>query len=65
VDDYPDRYKPVARRLIEVFAAFLASADAHSRPGVPRSLGDLRKMTYTRTHVTMPESSVANLKNTS
>ena len=27
-DDYPDRYKPVARRLMEVFAAFLAHTDA-------------------------------------
>ena len=26
--DYPDRYKPVASRLMEVFAAFLAHADA-------------------------------------
>ncbi len=27
-EDYPDRYKPVARRLMEVFAAFLAHTDA-------------------------------------
>ncbi|MFM8973285.1 MAG: arylsulfatase, partial [Actinomycetota bacterium] len=27
--DYPDRYKPVARRLMEVFAAFLAHTDHH------------------------------------
>ncbi|MBT3247910.1 MAG: arylsulfatase [Actinobacteria bacterium] len=27
-DEYPDRYKPVARRLMEVFAAFLAHTDA-------------------------------------
>ena len=27
-DDYPDRYKPVARRLMEVFAAVLAHTDA-------------------------------------
>ena len=27
-DDYPDRYKPVASRLMEVFAAFLAHTDA-------------------------------------
>jgi arylsulfatase A-like enzyme len=27
-DDYPDRYKPVARRLMEVFAGFLAHTDA-------------------------------------
>ena len=27
-DDYPDRYRPVARRLMEVFAAFLAHTDA-------------------------------------
>jgi arylsulfatase len=27
-DAYPDRYKPVARRLMEVFAAFLAHTDA-------------------------------------
>lgn len=26
--DYPDRYKPVARRLMEVFAGFLAHTDA-------------------------------------
>jgi arylsulfatase len=26
--DYPDRYKPVARRLMEVYAAFLAHTDA-------------------------------------
>ena len=26
-DDYPDRYKPVARRLMEVFAAFLSHTD--------------------------------------
>ena len=28
-DDYPDRYKPVASRLMEVFAAFLAHTDHH------------------------------------
>jgi len=28
-DDYPDRYKPVAARLMEVFAAFLAHTDHH------------------------------------
>ena len=27
-EDYPDRYKPVASRLMEVFAAFLAHTDA-------------------------------------
>ena len=27
-DDYPDRYKPVARRLMEVFAGFVAHTDA-------------------------------------
>ncbi len=27
-DSYPDRFKPVARRLMEVFAAFLAHTDA-------------------------------------
>ncbi|MEM9652058.1 MAG: arylsulfatase [Actinomycetota bacterium] len=27
-DDYPDRYKPVAARLMEVFAGFLAHTDA-------------------------------------
>jgi arylsulfatase len=27
-DEYPDRFKPVARRLMEVFAAFLAHTDA-------------------------------------
>ena len=27
-DDYPDRYKPVASRLMETFAAFLAHTDA-------------------------------------
>jgi len=27
-DEYPDRYKPVARRLMEVFAAFLQHTDA-------------------------------------
>ena len=27
--DYPDRYKPVASRLMEVFAAFLAHTDHH------------------------------------
>jgi arylsulfatase len=27
-DDYPDRFKPVARRLMEVFAAFMAHTDA-------------------------------------
>ncbi|MFN8469995.1 MAG: arylsulfatase [Caldilineaceae bacterium] len=27
-DEYPDRYKPVAARLMEVFAAFLAHTDA-------------------------------------
>lgn len=27
-DDYPDRYKPVARRLMETFAGFLAHTDA-------------------------------------
>ena len=27
-DDYPERYKPVARRLMEVFAGFLAHTDA-------------------------------------
>ena len=27
-DEYPDRYKPVARRLMEVFAGFLAHTDA-------------------------------------
>ena len=27
-DSYPDRYKPVARRLMEVFAGFLAHTDA-------------------------------------
>ena len=27
--DYPERYKPVARRLMEVFAAFLAHTDHH------------------------------------
>lgn len=27
-DDYPDRYKPVASRLMEVFAGFLAHTDA-------------------------------------
>jgi arylsulfatase len=27
-DEYPDRYKPVARRLMEVFAAFLEHTDA-------------------------------------
>ena len=27
-DDYPDRYKPVARRLMETFAAFLSHTDA-------------------------------------
>ncbi len=27
-DDYPDRYKPVARRLMEVFAGFLAHTEA-------------------------------------
>jgi arylsulfatase len=27
-EDYPDRYKPVARRLMEVFAGFLAHTDA-------------------------------------
>ena len=27
-DEYPERYKPVARRLMEVFAAFLAHTDA-------------------------------------
>ena len=27
-DDYPDRFKPVARRLMEVFAGFLAHTDA-------------------------------------
>ena len=27
-DDYPDRYKPVASRLMEVFAAFMAHTDA-------------------------------------
>ncbi len=27
-DEYPDRYKPVASRLMEVFAAFLAHTDA-------------------------------------
>ncbi len=28
--EYPDRYKPVARRLMEVFAAFLAHTDAQA-----------------------------------
>ena len=28
-DEYPDRYKPVASRLMEVFAAFLAHTDHH------------------------------------
>ena len=28
-DDYPDRYKPVASRLMEVFTAFLAHTDHH------------------------------------
>ena len=28
-DDYPDRYKPMASRLMEVFAAFLAHTDHH------------------------------------
>ncbi len=27
-DEYPDRYKPIARRLMEVFAGFLAHTDA-------------------------------------
>ncbi len=27
-DDYPDRYKPIARRLMEVYAGFLAHTDA-------------------------------------
>ena len=27
-DSYPDRYKPVATRLMEVFAGFLAHTDA-------------------------------------
>ena len=33
--------------------------------GVPRSLGSIRKMTYTAAHVRMPESSVVNMKNSS
>lgn len=32
---------------------------------VPRSLGSLRRMTYTRSHVRMPERSVIDLKNSS
>ena len=28
-DEYPDRYKPVARRLMEAFAGFLAHTDHH------------------------------------
>ena len=28
-EDYPDRYKPVARRLMETFAGFLAHTDHH------------------------------------
>ena len=33
--------------------------------GVPQSLADVRRMTYTTAHVRMPESSVVNLKNCS
>ncbi|MBA59669.1 MAG: arylsulfatase [Gammaproteobacteria bacterium] len=39
-DDYPDRYKPVARRLMEVFAGFMAHTDAQ----VKRVLDSLEKM---------------------
>ncbi|MDX2378276.1 MAG: arylsulfatase [Acidimicrobiia bacterium] len=39
-DEYPDRYKPVARRLMEVFAAFLAHTDAQ----VDRVFGALDRL---------------------
>jgi arylsulfatase A-like enzyme len=39
-DEYPDRYKPVARRLMEVFAAFLAHTDAQ----VDRIFGALERL---------------------
>jgi len=37
-EDYPDRYKPVARRLMETFAGFLAHTDHH----ISRLLGFLK-----------------------
>jgi len=37
----------------------------HGDFSVPHSLGDLKAMTYTSSHVRMPESSVVNLKNCS
>ncbi|MEY4362400.1 MAG: hypothetical protein RL391_1706 [Actinomycetota bacterium] len=39
-DDYPDRLKPVAARLMEVFAAFLAHTDHH----IGRLLDHLRRI---------------------
>jgi arylsulfatase A-like enzyme len=42
-----------------------ASSPRNQEFSVPHSLGGLRKMTYTRAHVRMPENSVISLKNAS
>ncbi|NND74518.1 MAG: arylsulfatase [Ilumatobacter sp.] len=45
-DDYPDEYKPVARRLMEVFAGFLAHTDAQIHR-VIRAVEDLGELDNT------------------
>lgn len=70
-EQHPDKLREL-RALFEREAAAngvypLRDAGSH-RTGerrVPSSLGTTTKMTYTRAHVRMPESSVVNLKNAS
>lgn len=42
-ENYPDRYKPVARRLMEVFAGFLAHTDAQ----IHRVIGEVDRLGLT------------------
>jgi arylsulfatase len=69
--EYPDKLAEL-RELFELEAernGVYPMRDAGSSRGgdrqIPHALGGLRKMTYTRAHVRMPESSVVNLKNSS
>jgi len=69
--EYPDRLADLQRLFDEQASSHgvYPMRDAGSRRtgarAVPHSLGDVAKMTYTRAHVRMPESSVVNMKNSS
>ncbi len=69
--EYPDKLAELRDLFDRVAGAngVFPLRDAGSPRGgqfrVPRSLGAVRKMTYTTAHVRMPESSVINLKNAS